>query len=234
MGQADSAILALAIVASGYLITLCATPPNPPPEEKDRHGTDRIRWLVGSPATVSRRIVMAMAVYHALLIVVPEYAPARMQQICPRPQNLNSDLFTWSSVSTASLLSIFAGALVRLAAYGGLGEYFTFHLAAPGQLVTTGVYRWIQHPSYTGVFLLILGETRLFVRWDASPACFIAGSSLDAVRGLGLGVYVAGFMFGTWTLMVRVRDEEEMLRQHFGKQWEEWHRATKRFIPGLF
>lgn len=233
MGQADSAILAVAMVVAGYLITMCATPPNPPPEEKDRHNNDRIRWIVGSFATISRRTVMAVITFHALLTILPEYAPARLPQMCRQPQNRNPGLFSWSAVSTSSLLSIYAGAFVRLAAYGGLGEYFTFHLAAPGQLVTTGVYRWIQHPSYTGVFLLILGDAGLFLRWDATPACLIAGSTMAWLRGLGFGVYVANFVFGTWTLMVRVRDEEEMLRQHFGKEWEDWHRTTKRFIPGL-
>lgn len=233
MGQADSTLLAVAMVVAGYLIAKCATPPNPPPEEKDRHTTDRIQWLVGSFAIIARRTVMAVTVYHALLTVLSEYAPTRLPQLCPQPHNRTPALFTRSATTTASLLSIYAGACVRLAAYGGLGQYFTFHLAAPGQLVTTGVYRWIQHPSYSGVFLLILGEAGLFLRWDATPACFIPGPLLAWLRGFGFSVYVGGFVFGTWTLMMRVRDEEEMLRQHFGKQWEDWHRVTKRFIPGL-
>jgi protein-S-isoprenylcysteine O-methyltransferase Ste14 len=34
-------------------------------------------------------------------------------------------------------------------------------------------------------------------------------------------------------LFTRVKDEEEMLKGQFGKEWEEWHRSTKRFIPGI-
>lgn len=233
VGQAESTLLAVAMVVAGYLVAKCATPPNPPPEEKDRHSTDRIQWLVGSFAIVSRRMALAVILYHALLTMLPEYAPTRLSQLCRQPENRTPALFTWSATTIASLLSIYAGAFVRLAAYGGLGRYFTFHLAAPGQLVTTGVYRWIQHPSYTGVFLLILGNAGLFLRWDATPACFIPGSTLAWVRGWGFSVYAADFVFGTYTLMMRVRDEEGMLRQHFGKEWEDWHRATKRFIPGV-
>lgn len=35
-------------------------------------------------------------------------------------------------------------------------------------------------------------------------------------------------------MSVRVREEEAMLRQKFGSQWEEWHQRTARFIPGIF
>jgi protein-S-isoprenylcysteine O-methyltransferase Ste14 len=51
------------------------------------------------------------------------------------------------------------------------------------------------------------------------------------VRLLGLlgvaVVYVTG-------ITLRIRDEEEMLKEAFGKEWEEYHSKTARFIPGLF
>jgi protein-S-isoprenylcysteine O-methyltransferase Ste14 len=39
---------------------------------------------------------------------------------------------------------------------------------------------------------------------------------------------------GVGLLVVRVRDEERMLRGSFGKEWEVWHTKTGRFIPGVF
>jgi protein-S-isoprenylcysteine O-methyltransferase Ste14 len=35
-------------------------------------------------------------------------------------------------------------------------------------------------------------------------------------------------------MSARVRDEEAMLRGKFGREWEGWHRRTKRFIPFVF
>jgi protein-S-isoprenylcysteine O-methyltransferase Ste14 len=32
----------------------------------------------------------------------------------------------------------------------------------------------------------------------------------------------------------RIKDEEKMLRETFGKEWENWHARTKRFIPGVY
>ncbi|OGE47417.1 hypothetical protein PENARI_c045G01723 [Penicillium arizonense] len=149
MNQTGTTLLAIAMTVAGYLSVLCATPPNPPPEQKDRHRTDRINFIAGSFPTIMRRIGITAIMYHALLTAIPQYAPARLSQVCPLSQNTNTDLFTWNSMTLSALGLIYLGAYIRLSAYGGLGKYFTFQLAAPDDLVTTGMYGWIQHPSYT-------------------------------------------------------------------------------------
>lgn len=35
----------------------------------------------------------------------------------------------------------------------------------------------------------------------------------------------------TWK---RVNEEEAMMREAFGKEWEQWHAKTARLIPGVF
>lgn len=233
MSLANSTTLAAAMIPAAYLVSLCGTSPNPSPDQKDRHTTERLGWIAGSFAVISRRISLAIMLYHVLLTILPTYAPAHMAQICPNPEARNPALFTWSATSASSLALIYFGTTLRLSAYGGLGQYFTFHLAAPGQLVTTGVYRWVQHPSYAGILPMALGSAGLFLRWDATPACWVAEETLSRLRGCGLGAVVAFFVLGSWGMMARVRDEEEMLKQHFGKEWEEWHAKTGRFIPGI-
>ncbi|KAJ5698958.1 hypothetical protein N7462_000963 [Penicillium macrosclerotiorum] len=233
MTQAGTTILAAAVVAAGYLSALCATPPNPPLDQKDRHTTDRISFMTGSVATVIRRIVVTAIMYHALLTVLPTYAPDRMAQMCPHLQNLNPALFTWSTTTAGALLMIFTGAFVRLAAYRGLSQNFTFHLAAPSQLVTTGIYKWMQHPSYTGMALISLGATALFMRWDGAPGCWTREATISQLNGWGLSIAAGTSTLGLMMLFTRVKDEEEMLKQKFGKQWDKWHQSTKRFIPGI-
>jgi protein-S-isoprenylcysteine O-methyltransferase Ste14 len=41
-------------------------------------------------------------------------------------------------------------------------------------------------------------------------------------------------VFGLFGVGTRVKDEEAMLKREFGREWEEYHRKTKRFIPGIF
>lgn len=233
MSQA-APILAIAMVAAGYLSVLCATPPNLSPDQKDRHQNDRLSVVSGNFALVARRFTLAIAIYHALLVVTPHYAAGRIGQICPNPQNINPDVITWSVIPIASLLLIFIGAYIRLSAFGGLGKSFTFHLATPDHLVTTGVYNWVQHPSYTGAGMVLTGVVMLFFRWDAAPACWIAESAVSQMQGWGLSTSLVLLGTGFWGMGMRVLDEESMLKQAFGQEWEDWHRSTKRFVPGLF
>ncbi|KAJ5910087.1 Phospholipid methyltransferase [Penicillium tannophilum] len=234
MFESASAVLAIAMVTAGYSVVLCATPPNPTPEKKHRHSKDRISFVSGNFSTFAHAICITIVTYHGLLVGVAHYIPARMSQSCPLARNTNPELFAWNFISVTALLLIYVGTYVRLSAYGGLGKCFTFHLAPPPYLVTTGIYSWIQHPSYTGLAMLCLGGAILFLRWDATPACWIPGTILSQLEGLGLGISVALMGGVFWTLALRVRDEEDMLRQKFGGTWENWHRSTKRFIPGLF
>ncbi len=45
--------------------------------------------------------------------------------------------------------------------------------------------------------------------------------------------YLLTIVIGFCVLAIRVRDEEALLKTTFGTEWEEYHRRTKRFIPGL-
>ena len=53
----------------------------------------------------------------------------------------------------------------------------------------------------------------------------------------GVGVWsallVGSGVSGLYTIWVRVKDEEAMLKGEFGREWEEYHRRTARFIPGV-
>jgi protein-S-isoprenylcysteine O-methyltransferase Ste14 len=41
-------------------------------------------------------------------------------------------------------------------------------------------------------------------------------------------------VLGLFGVGIRVKDEEAMLKREFGREWEEYHRKTKGFIPGIF
>jgi len=63
--------------------------------------------------------------------------------------------------------------------------------------------------------------------------CWLPAWVVDASliwRALACLLAVAGATIG-WK---RVQDEEMMLKNEFGKEWEHWHVRTSRMIPGLF
>ncbi len=90
----------------------------------------------------------------------------------------------------------------------------SFHATAPptkGGLVTSGPYRWIRHPIYTGVSLFA---------W----ACVVGHSTVFA---LSMAVTItAGSVF-------RMLAEESLLRQRY-PDYSEYARRTKRMVPYVF
>jgi protein-S-isoprenylcysteine O-methyltransferase Ste14 len=231
----SSVVLALTFLATGYASTLCMTPPNPSPTKQNRYKTDRIGYLTGIPTALLRDINVCLFIYHVVLaFVLDNNDKETLNIICPYPDQLSPSIFTWSGTSIAAILSIGIGSAVRLAAYGGLGRNFTFRIAAPDQLVTTGVYQFVQHPGYTGMHLATYGTGALWLRWDGPMACWLSGGVVERLNGWGLYVYAAWVAFGLFVMRLRLRDEETMLKEKFGKEWEVWHARTKRFIPGLF
>ncbi|KAJ9292436.1 hypothetical protein DTO271G3_8791 [Paecilomyces variotii] len=242
MPSLSSLTFALALAVAGYLNAICVTPPNPPPSQSRIYKGDRIHFLTGKFTRSVGYISLVLYLFHALLAVfwpssssAQDYDTAGSLQrtICPHASNLHHDFYTWNSFTTTTLALTYLGAAIRLSAYGGLGKNFTFQLAPPDRLVTSGIYRFIQHPSYTGQFLISIAMNMLVLRWDSSPACFIPGSVLDVVMGWGWVVLGVAMGVGGFALAVRVKDEEGMLREKFGQEWVRWHERTARFVPYL-
>ncbi len=90
----------------------------------------------------------------------------------------------------------------------------SFHATAPpteGGLVTTGPYRWIRHPIYTGICLFA---------W----ACVVGHSTVFALTMAF--VVTGGSVF-------RMLAEESLLRQQY-PEYCEYARRTKRMVPYVF
>jgi protein-S-isoprenylcysteine O-methyltransferase Ste14 len=240
MTSFSSVTLSLSILLAGYLSSICAKPPNPPTTTQQAparapYKTDRIRIITGSVAIAASHAVLIISIYHAIITLVHSQNTSTriLSTICPHPENVNRQLLTWSPTVLLSLLSIATGSAIRLAAFGRLGRNFTFYLSAPDQLVTGGVYAYVQHPSYTGLVLVGLGCVGLWSRWDGAVACLLSEGVSERVDGLGMAVIGVLGMVAVMVLGVRVRDEERMLRERFGGVWEGWHSRTARFVPGV-
>jgi protein-S-isoprenylcysteine O-methyltransferase Ste14 len=148
---------------------------------------------------------------------------------------LNPTTITWSTATAVPLAAILGiGVPLRLAAYSGLGKNFTFALAEPDRLSTGGIYRYVQHPSYTGLLTLIVSTVALLGRLDGAVSCWIPARFYGIAQWVDPVFALAGVGFVISTIWMRVRQEEEMLKGKFGKEWEEWHARTARFVPWVF
>jgi protein-S-isoprenylcysteine O-methyltransferase Ste14 len=78
----------------------------------------------------------------------------------------------------------------------------------------------------------------LLLRLDGIFGCVLPSRAVRWEMGSGFGVWPALLVvlgvLGLCGIWVRVKDEEAVLKKEFGREWEEYHRRTMRFIPGVF
>lgn len=113
-----------------------------------------------------------------------------------------------------ALVLFLGGLALRWAAILTLGRLFTVDVAIHSDhtVVQTGLYRFIRHPSYTGLLVAFLGLGVLFANW---------------VSMLGLLLPV------TLAVINRVVKEEQALLNALGSDYAVYCARTKRFIPWL-
>ncbi|GAW12091.1 hypothetical protein ANO14919_014490 [Xylariales sp. No.14919] len=231
----SQASLATAIGLSAAGIWAGTTPPNPSPDEVPATG-DSVRLAVVMQKKYGNLLYLsvgAAALHHASLVATYPNMPASLlRHACVN--GLKTSFVTWSKDTAIPLAFIFIGMSIRLLSYGALGKNFTFALSEPNGLNTTGLYRYMQHPSYTGLLALFVGVLGLWGRPDGLLSCFIPPSLFSGLRRLQPGILSLAFAAAVTVISKRVKDEEQMLRGRFGSKWEAWNSRTARFIPFLF
>lgn len=80
------------------------------------------------------------------------------------------------------------------------------------RLVTNGPYRYVRHPRYAGAILLGFGLSLTFNSW----------------MGLVVSVVFIGI------ILLRMGDEEALMKEEFGQEWEGYCEHTQRLIPFIY
>lgn len=119
------------------------------------------------------------------------------------------------AIFAAGLFIMVAGQLLRWWSIATLGRLFTINVAIRDghQLVESGPYHYVRHPSYTAILLFCLG----------AGLCF--GNVLSLV---------ALIVPTTVALLNRIRVEEDVLQSGLGDVYRNYMARTKRLIPGLY
>ncbi len=96
-----------------------------------------------------------------------------------------------------------------------LGRFFTVDvaIASDHQLVNTGPYRFVRHPSYTGALLAFIGFGLVMRNW----------ASL---------LLISGPIF--FAFLYRINVEERALLAALGERYRAYSKKTKRLIPFVY
>ena len=113
------------------------------------------------------------------------------------------------------LVVAWAGMLLRLWAVLTLGRFFTTTVVVRKEqtVVTSGPYRFVRHPSYLGVLILLFGF----------------GLSMGDLAGA-----IAMVVLPAMGLLWRIRVEEAALRAVLGDAYLEYSRGRARLFPGIW
>ena len=157
--------------------------------KSEDHGSLRLLW-------VSIGLGLALA-------IAGQWIPSTRLSVSP-----------WIVRLVALALLVF-GLALRWVAILTLGRLFTVDVAIHSDhtVYQSGLYRFMRHPSYTGLLVSFLGLGVCFDNWL---------SILGLIIPITLGV------------LYRVMKEEQALLASLGQDYSSYCARTKRFIPGLF
>ena len=115
----------------------------------------------------------------------------------------------------AGLAVTWLGLAIRVWAMGELGRSFrtTVEVDPEQAVIATGPYRWVRHPAYTGVLLIVAGFGLATGYWPA---------------------FAASIVVPVPALLWRIRVEEAELTRVLGDRYRAYQAHTRRLVPGLW
>jgi protein-S-isoprenylcysteine O-methyltransferase Ste14 len=164
-------------------------------------GTGRDR---GTRAVNFILIVVAILVADALTAVIGKHSPLRIPGAGPDG---------WPLI--AGLVVIWLGLAIRVWSIVVLGRSFrtTVEVDVAQPVMSRGPYRWVRHPSYTGVLLIAAGYGLALSTWPGLLVCLVL-PEVAILRRIGV--------------------EEAELARVIGDPYRDYRNHTKRLIPGLW
>jgi protein-S-isoprenylcysteine O-methyltransferase Ste14 len=118
--------------------------------------------------------------------------------------------FRAGAVAWIGVLLCLAGLVLMVLSLAAFGKSFRVGIDAqhPGELVTTGVFRWTRNPIYVAFWGVLAGEFLAFPNWI-------------------LLVYVAA---GTWLFHRQVLREEESMLKQYGQRYLDYCNRVRRYL----
>ncbi len=115
----------------------------------------------------------------------------------------------------AAIVIIVIGMAIRVCAIRVLGKSFTSNVAIHDSqvILQTGLYRYVRHPSYTGLLLIFLAIGLYQHNWLSLLSVVVPTTA---------------------ALLYRIHVEESALSDAFGAQYLAYCEKTRRLLPGLY
>jgi protein-S-isoprenylcysteine O-methyltransferase Ste14 len=162
----------------------------------------------GAPREAARRTVGRQK----LALLVLQLVPLALVAVAPWSDRRGVAVLPDApALRAAGLVAYAAGFLLVHWSEAHLGRLFSvqIEIQEDHRLVTDGPFRVVRHPRYAGILLFLSGIALVFRSWLA----------------LALVVPVLA------VLLWRISDEDALLRETFGREWDAYAGRTRRLVP---
>jgi len=176
----------------------------------------QIYIVVTMPEAGQNRVAATKTVQRQrLAVVLLQLVPMALLIVAPFSDRHEVGTFSGvDSLRYGGVILYLAGMIVMHWAEATLGKQFTIQVAIQEghHLITSGPYRLLRHPRYLGIIIFNAGIALIFNSW----------------LGLVLVAVIAG------VLVWRIGDEEALMHQEFGAEWEAYAHKSWRMIPLIY
>jgi protein-S-isoprenylcysteine O-methyltransferase Ste14 len=125
--------------------------------------------------------------------------------------HLLGDLITWLGLGNGWFIVMLVSNILIIAGIWIISAGWEQVYRSEGKLVTGGIYRYVRHPQYSGIFVITLG---LMIQWPTLPTLIL-------------------WPFVIAMYMRLAKNEEQDILEKFPKEYTAYMERTPRFIPSL-
>jgi protein-S-isoprenylcysteine O-methyltransferase Ste14 len=199
-------------------------------------GVDDLQGFISNPARLGY-IVLVVLLQLFIVIKMPEVGQSRAGEKIVRRQRLAVVVIQVISIAMViaapygdrrniavlteggnlryiGLVMFSLGLIVTTWAEAKLGKLFSTEVTIQKghKLVTGGLYQYLRHPRYLGMLVFSIGISLVFRSW----------LTLLLVTAM------------TLVLLWRIHDEEALMHEEFGSDWEAYSQRSWRLIPFVY
>jgi protein-S-isoprenylcysteine O-methyltransferase Ste14 len=173
-----------------------------------------VYWLVAAAVMRQRAAVRRIPTPQNALMTVPTIIGLILLSAHRRLPSMLPRIVPWSpAIGVICVALVAVGLIVCIWARNHIGKNWSGRVIVQTghQLVRTGPYRFVRHPIYSGILLMLLGT--------AIERGTIAG--------------VCGFILLLIAIVWKLSLEEQLMSEQFGDDYRQYRREVKALVPGV-